>query len=329
MKKNIVNANENGLRVLSLFDGIGCGRQALKELGIKVDKYYASEIDKYAIDVATGNHPDIVELGDVTRWQEWQIDWRSIDLLIGGSPCQGFSFCGGRLNFDDERSKLIMYFFDILDLLKSVNPNVKFLLENVKMDRRCKDVIDSRMGVEGVHINSNLFSAQNRDRIYWTNLPIGTLPAGNDAVLRDIIEEDADSESSHYLTKKHHQGFLRSYNWKPNLLTEKSRPLLASYHKQPPHCPYIPVNRRVDEELYSGFRRLSPVECEKLQTLPVGYTEFGASGRRISNCQRYKMIGNGWTVAVIKHLFSSLRHENVNVSESRVRTYNSMRSFQY
>ena len=171
-------------------------------------------------------------------------------------------------------------------------------------------MIDSRMGVEGVHINSNLFSAQNRDRIYWTNLPIGTLPAGNDAVLRDIIEEDADSESSHYLT-------------------EKIRPLLSCYHKQPPHCPYIPVNRRVDEELYSGFRRLSPVECEKLQTLPVGYTEFGASGRRISNCQRYKMIGNGWTVAVIKHLFSSLRHENVNVSESRVRTYNSMRSFQY
>ena len=295
------------INVLSLFDGIGCGRQTLKELGIKVDKYYASEIDKYAIDVALQNHSDIIELGDVTAWKQWDIDWSSIDLLIGGSPCQGFSFAGKKLNFKDGRSKLIFCFFDILNHIKSVNPNVRFLLENVKMNKRCKEVIDSRLGIKGVHINSNLFSAQNRDRIYWTDLPIAELPSGNDAVLKDVIEEGADVEPKLYLTKRHLNGFLKSYNWKPNLLTEKSKPILASYHKQPPHCPYIPTNERLDNDEYSIYRRLSPTECERLQTLPIGYTEKGASGSTISDSQRYKMIGNGWTVGVIKHIFSALK----------------------
>ena len=296
----------SGITVLSLFDGISCGRQALKELDVKVDRYYASEIDTYAIDVALENHPDIIEIGDVEKWREWDIDWSSIDLLIGGSPCQGFSFSGKKLYFNDERSKLIFCFIDILNHIKSVNPNVKFLLENVKMNKKCKVVIDSHVGVEGVSINSNLFSAQNRDRIYWTNLPIAELPSRNEAVLQDVIEEDTDDKPKLYLTERHLNGFLKSYKWKPNLLTEKSKPILASYHKQPPHCPYIRRTRRLGIDKYSDYRRLSPTECERLQMLPIGYTEKGSSGSSISDSQRYKMLGNGWTVGAVKHIFSSL-----------------------
>lgn len=304
-----LTSKKDGLRVLSLFDGMGCGRQALSELGIKVDKYYASEIDKYAIDVALHNHSDIIELGDVTKWREWDIDWGCIDLLIGGSPCQGFSFAGKKLNFEDERSELLLDFIDILNHIKSLNPNVKFLLENVKMKSECEKFINETIGVEGVHINSNLFSAQNRDRIYWTNLQYGELPSGNDSLLQDIVDKDADEDSKLYLTKKYHQGFLRSYKWNPNLLSEKSKPILASYHKQPPHCPYIPIRHRIRRgSEYSAFRRLSPTECEKLQTLPIGYTAEGVNGKKISDSQRYKMIGNGWTVGTIKHLFAELKH---------------------
>ena len=304
-----LTAKGGGLCVLSLFDGMGCGRQALSELGIKVDKYYASEIDRYAIDVALHNHSDIIELGDVTKWREWDIEWESIDLLIGGSPCQGFSFAGKKLNFEDERSALLLDYIDILNHIKSLNPNVKYLLENVKMKTECEKFINELIGVEGVHINSNLFSAQNRDRIYWTNLQYGELPNGNASVLQDIVEKDADKNSKLYLTKKHHRGFLRSYKWNPNLLSEKSKPILASYHKQPPHCPYIPIRHRIRRgSEYSAFRMLSPIECEKLQTLPIGYTAEGASGKKISDSQRYKMIGNGWTVGTIKHLFSELKH---------------------
>lgn len=313
MGKNIIlTANENGLRILSLFDGMGCGRQALSELGINVDKYYASEIDKYAISVAKRNHPDIIELGDVTKWREWDIDWSSISHLIGGSPCQGFSFAGQKLNFDDPRSKLIFCYFDILNHIKSVNPDVKFLLENVRMKKDWKAVIDEKTGVEGVRINSNLFSAQNRDRIYWTNLQIGKLPTENELTLPDILEEGADENEKLYLSKKHLAGFHKSYTWRPSQRTGKSRPIMASYFRRPPISPYFPHNNSNVDDKYSEYRMLSPVECERLQTLPDLYTAIGADGKEISYTQRYKMIGNGWTVAVIKFLFSSITHNCIS-----------------
>lgn len=293
--------------VLSLFDGIACGFQALKELGIKVNKYYASEIDKYAIDVALANHPEIVELGDIKNWKNWDIDWGSIDLVIGGSPCQGFTFSGKRLNFRDERSGLIIYYFDILNKAKKDNPGVKFLLENVKMEKGCKDVIDQRLGVEGVHINSELFSAQRRDRIYWTNIPIGELPTAYDVNINDIVDLDADKDTSLYLTEKHLTAFYKNYNWSHCMRDRKSKPLLASYYKQPPHCPYIHHGQKdYDSMKYSMYRRFSPLECERLQCLPDNYTAFGASGNKISATQRYKMCGNGWTVTTIKHIFKGL-----------------------
>lgn len=304
--------NNNKITVLSLFDGMSCGYQALNEAGVSVGNYYASEIDKYAISVAKRNHPDIIELGDVTKWREWDIDWSRIDLLIGGSPCQGFSFAGQKLNFDDPRSKLIFCYFDILIHIKSVNPDVKFLLENVRMKEDWKALIDEKTGVEGVRINSNLFSAQNRDRIYWTNLKIDDLPESNELTLPDILEEGADENEKLYLTKKHLAGFHKSYTWRPSQRTGKSRPIMATYYKRPPICPYLPHNNENANDKYSEYRMLSPVECERLQTLPDLYTAIGADGKEISYTQRYKMLGNGWTVAVIKFLFQELAQEQTN-----------------
>jgi DNA-cytosine methyltransferase len=311
MNTELIEKDKKSINVLSLFDGISCGYQALKEAGVNVGNYYASEVDKYAMSVAKANHPDIIQLGDVTKWQEWDIDWKSIDLLIGGPCCQGFSFAGLKRNFEDPRSKLIYCYFDILNHIKSVNPNVKFLMENVRMRKDCKAVIDEKMGVKGVRINSNLFTAQNRDRIYWTNLQIGELPTASELTLPDIIEEGADENEKLYLTKKHLAGFYRSYTWRPSERTGKSRPIMATYFKRPPICPYIPHNNSNADEKYSEYRMLSPTECERLQTLPDGYTAKGADGKSISNTQRYKMIGNGWTVKVIKFLFAELMQQTV------------------
>ena len=133
------------MNVLSLFDGMSCGQIALERAGVNVRKYYASELDKYAIKVTQANYPDTIQLGDVTKWREWDIDWASIDLLIGGSPCQGFSFAGKQLAFDDPRSKLFFVYVDILNHIRSVNPDVKFLLENVKMKKECLDVITEKL----------------------------------------------------------------------------------------------------------------------------------------------------------------------------------------
>jgi DNA-cytosine methyltransferase len=168
--------------VLSLFDGISAGRVALERIGIKVDKYYASEIDKYAIQITMKNHPDTIQLGDITKWQEWDIE--QPDLIIGGSPCQGFSFAGKQLNFDDPRSAL---FFEFAKVVKHYKPKY-FLLENVKMKKEYQDVITEFMGVEPVLINSALVSAQNRQRLYWTNIPGLKQPEDKGILLKDIID---------------------------------------------------------------------------------------------------------------------------------------------
>lgn len=142
------------MNVLSLFDGMSCGQIALNRIGIKLTKYYASELDKYAIAVTQANCPDTVQLGDVTNWRDWDIEWASIDLLIGGSPCQGFSFAGKQLAFDDPRSKLFFVYVDILNHIKKHNPDVKFLLENVKMKKEYLAIISEQLGVQPVFINS-------------------------------------------------------------------------------------------------------------------------------------------------------------------------------
>lgn len=205
--------------VLSLFDGMSCGQIALKQLGIIPERYYASEIDKHAIKQTQLNFPDTVQLGDVTKWEEWLIDWKSIDLILAGSPCQGFSFAGKQLAFDDPRSKLFFVFIDILNHIRSLNPNVLFLLENVNMKKSHMRVISEYCGVFPVNINSNLVSAQNRDRWYWTNIrtkQIGLFgelhsdipqPEDKGILLRDILEEVADEK--YYIKSKTMLSFIQ------------------------------------------------------------------------------------------------------------------------
>lgn len=294
------------MNVLSLFDGISCGRIALERAGIEVTNYYASEIDKYATKVSEDNYPDIIRLGDITKWQEWDIDWSSIDLLIGGSPCQGFSFAGKQLAFDDPRSKLFFVYVDILNHIRSVNHDVKFMLENVKMKKEFLDIISEQLGVEPVFINSSLVSAQNRQRYYWANWEFGQ-PEDKGVVLADIIEDGrVDRDKAHCIDANYYKGGnLKSYFTKSRrqlVFTEKSLALLSTMYKENAKS-MIQRNKKgwlvLDEDLVT-YRKLTPTECERLQTVPCGFTAH------VSNTQRYKMLGNSWTVDVIVHLFKCM-----------------------
>lgn len=281
------------MNILSLFDGISAGRLALERAGVTVDKYYASEVDKYAMQVSNKNFPDIIQLGDITKWREWDIDWSSIDLVIGGSPCQGFSFAGKQLNFEDPRSKLFFEFVDICHRVTDENPKMKFFLENVRMKKEFQDVISGYMGIEPVMINSSLVSAQNRVRFYWTNIPNVTQPEDRGIVLSDIIEDIVDVK--YYLTSEaiDYMDRLRNgkqrWEYHKNPLDGKAACLTANMYKGVPYG--------VVKDL---IRKLTPIECERLQTFPDQWTEG------ISNSQRYKALGNSWTVDVIAHIFKGL-----------------------
>ena len=181
--------------VLSLFDGISCGRVALERAGIEYENYYASEIDKFPIKVAQDNFPDTIQLGDVKGWREW--DLAEIDLIIGGSPCQGFSFAGKQLNFDDPRSKL---FFDFVDILTHYQPKY-FILENVVMKKEFEAVITEYMGVEPILINSSLVSAQKRKRLYWTNIPNIAMPDDREITWGDVREHGVEWGNMYYSDK--------------------------------------------------------------------------------------------------------------------------------
>jgi len=303
------------LNVCSLFDGKSCGQIALERAGIPVNAYYASEVDKYAIEIAKKNYPDTIHIGDVRDVKG--DDLADIDLLIGGSPCQGFSFAGQQLNFDDPRSKL---FFEFVRIKNETQPKY-FLLENVKMRKESEQVITDILGVEPIEINSNLVSAQNRKRLYWTNIPFDTAITDKNIKLKDIIEHGiVDRDKSHCLDANY---------WKGGNLTsyfEKSRRQLVFSEDGLCHVGLADVNgydlmKRVyhiegksptlnactggnrEPKIAVGetlWRKLTPLECERLQTVPEGYTEG------VSNTQRYKMLGNGWTVDVVAHIFKGL-----------------------
>jgi DNA-cytosine methyltransferase len=437
--------------VLSLFDGMGCCRLALDRLGVSVAKYYASEIDKHAIKVVQHNFPDTIQLGDITKWREWDIDWGSIDLVAGGSPCQGFSFAGRQLAFDDPRSKLFFVFVELLRHVQKHNPRVYYLLENVKMKKEFELIISKYMGVAPIEINGARVSAQNRVRLYWTNIanePVGLFgdvqcmipqPKDRGVLLRDILESDVPDK--YYLSDKmlayfgnraanFNQGRVnvREPEGKSSCLTSsmascdisdnfiavdcngkehsgKSGAVLSRYHKGPtrfgsdtfikvdtnlkapanqdkancftaggnsgglhsdmtlivasrgrnPENPksresgveteqhleprfdgktncltsvqkdnlvceimnekantltpdaYLATGERKRDENGKAvltsmcdrrIRRLTPTECERLQTVPDGYTGC------VSDTQRYKMLGNGWTIDVIAYILS-------------------------
>lgn len=364
------------MKILSLFDGMACWYEALLRAWIPIDTYYASEIDKYAIQIATKNHPDIIEIWDVceVKWEDYQ----DIDLLIWGSPCQWFSVAGKMLNFNDPRSKL---FFEYVRLLRQIQPKY-FLLENVKMKKEWQDIISRELWVEPIEINSSLVSAQNRRRLYRTNIPSVSQPTDKWILLKDILEEKVDEK--YYYTKERWERLL---NWKYdivkrledaekkcNTLTtvwwgnhekkilvshcpatkefewqwfreDKAPTILARDYKDPKVAVdlfefvnwelrvkqatkqwYIVANEgdgislaypnsttrrgRVirgkantlttqwDGCVYDKvIRKLTPIEYERLQTLPDNYTEW------VSDTQRYKMLGNWWTVDVIAHIF--------------------------
>ena len=203
------------MRVLSLFDGISCGRVALDRAGIKVDQYYASEIDKYAIQVSKANWPDVIQLGDVTRIQGNALP--KIDLLAGGSPCQSVSTSGKQEGFAG-KSGLFFEYVPIFKELKAVNPDLLFLLENVKMKKEWQEVITNELGVEPIFLNSSLLSAQNRQRLYWTNIPNVTIPADKGILLKEILESGfVDRDKSYCIDANYFKGgnlnqyFQKSY----------------------------------------------------------------------------------------------------------------------
>jgi site-specific DNA-cytosine methylase len=261
------------MNVLSLFDGISCGQIALEKAGLKVDKYFASELDKYAIAVTQNNYPNTIQLGDVCKIKVE--DLPSIDLLIGGSPCQGFSFAGKQLNFNDPRSVL---FFEYARILKEAKPKY-FLLENVKMKKEFQDIISKELGVEPIEINSKLVSGQLRSRLYWTNIPNITQPEDKNIQFQDILEKDEARIPKAYT--------LTASYFKKGAEATRQR----GFNKSQRPIAWINDNET---------RWLTPLECERLQTIPENYTN------NVSNSQRYKMLGNGWTVDIIVHIFKNL-----------------------
>jgi DNA-cytosine methyltransferase len=411
---------------------MSCGQIALERAGIEFDTYYASEIDKYAIKVTQHNYPNTIQLGDITKWKEW--DLPNIDLLIGGSPCQGFSFAGKQLNFEDARSKL---FFEFVDILKHYKPKY-FLLENVRMKQEHQDVISQYLGVKPIIINSALVSAQNRIRLYWSNIPNVGQPEDKGILLKDILQSNpseeamlsegrkarlsspsgqksidkgftsVDKEKAQCLTARgeaswncnyiseatakkyapeHLEGnYVDPYN-KKEIEGEKSTTLRTNYSngnmwirmKQVPHganlggvterlkspsitmaswennnfveasnsimpivqsntlwingivitnfqgnatlsievpkfrtllaqaggvTKDIGIHKKATVGNESSWRKLTPIECERLQTVPDNYTSC------VSNSQRYKMLGNGWTVDVVAHIFKNIGQVN-------------------
>ena len=374
------------MNVLSLFDGMSCGQIALNKAGVKYDTYFASEIDKYAIKVAQKNYPNTEQLGDVREIQGTYFTHlllsKPIDLLMGGSPCQGFSFAGKQLNFNDPRSKL---FFEFIRIRDEVKPKY-VLLENVRMSKSSQDIISAWLGFQPQAINSSTVSAQNRHRLYWFGKRVLREPKpsgdtyGYDAipippmedkgiVLQDILENGIANDvmtnkegKSHCITARYNGAvWWNSIQRKQRTMVQVGEadnikgfdsikriyspsgksPTLTTMqggHREPKVAIGRIVNRRLDEhgirkdnqlelpftkqlEVSDGnksnclttftkdnvlvdgmqWRKLTPIECERLQTVPDNYTNH------VSNSQRYKMLGNGWTVDVITHIMKGIK----------------------
>jgi DNA (cytosine-5)-methyltransferase 3A len=381
------------MNVLSLFDGMSCGQQALDRAGIKVNNYFASEIDKYAIQVTMANYPETIQLGSVVNVDGYKLP--KIDLLIGGSPCQSFSFAGKRKGMSTKCETEILtlehylelkaegyefegqsyLFWEFMRLLDEVKPKY-FLLENVEMGEKWERVLSKAIGVNGIHINSALVSAQNRKRIYWTN--IGMQPSGlfgdmvsiiqqpkdKGILLKDVLESEVDEK--YFISEKMIDRIKRSNNGEKCFAdNQKSMCLAAGYFKQGRDNQLVTVHNtmprssttgkggtgplsRTDGKTYcldtgntnaveikavmlgrseawgmlvkndgksytlfkeqphgikqnSRIRRLTPTECERLQTVKDNYTNY------VSDSQRYKMLGNGWTIDVIAYIFNYIK----------------------
>lgn len=294
--------------VLSLFDGMSCCQIALKSLGIKIDKYYASEIENGAIKVARHNFPNMVHLGDVREINAK--DLPKIWLLAAGSPCTDLSIAGGRKgllgitsleeylklkkrkhNFGKSQSYL---FYEFLRILKEVKPKY-FLLENVVLKGKMKKyekIISEALGVEPMRINSALVSAQNRDRLYWTNIPGITIPKDKGILCTDVIP-DGYGAGRRGVTRKNRKPGQSKYDIRTTIRTDFKFNCLVTR----------PGNTNLVYHTDGTLRPLTVAEAEVIQTVPKGYTNVPT----VSNTDRYKMIGNGWTIDVIKHILKPLK----------------------
>lgn len=327
------------MNVLSLFDGMSCGQIALTGLGCFPDKYYASEVDKFAIQQTTHVFPDTIQLGDVTKVDVSKLD--KIDLLIGGSPCQSFSFAGKKvgmvttdkvditdlqtyldlkeMGFEFEgQSYLFWEYMRILTDIRKYNPSVKFLLENVNMSKKWEAVLTKAIGVQPVMINSNLVSAQNRKRLYWTNIAEIPQPKDESILIRDILEDEVDEK--YYVSDRALEGMANharvnaekgngfgarivSPEGKANTLLQRcykdgSDNLIVDSRGGPNRLTTVQRNNLL--QFRGMLRRLTPTECARLQTVPEWYEWV------VSDTQIFRMCGNGWTVKVIEHILSHL-----------------------
>jgi len=391
------------MNVLSLFDGISCGQVALQRAGIQYSKYYASEIDKYAIQVTQKNHPNTIQMGDINNWREWDIDWSEIGILLAGFPCQAWSLAGKQRGDNDPRGELVHVLIDLFKHIKQINPNLIFLFENVKMKREFLDYIDRLFGCKHIMIDSALVSAQNRKRVYWTNIKGIELPQDKGILLKHIIHENTNQDMAP-LSEKEIQYMKRgNEKWQQagkcrldrylQYKENKSFTVTANIYKGVPYncffqdlaeyiVPFDKTLKILDKEVQEGkvgyfrkdsqanrvyyihnkavtlcgdsgggaakmgqylfgcitpdrvdkrqnwprfnhgtkfytltaqdkhgiliegyIRKLTPIECERLQTLPDDYT------KGISKTQRYKCLGNGWTVDVISHILNCINNK--------------------
>lgn len=294
------------MKILSLFDGISCARVALERAGIPVEIYYASEIEQKPIEISLKNYPDIIQLGDVTKITKDMVG--VIDLICGGSPCQSFSNAGNRAGFDGKSG----LFWEFARLVKEIQPKY-FLLENVKMKQEWQDIISDELGVQPIEINSNLVSGQNRKRLFWTNIPNIAQPKDRGIFLTDVLQEEVDEK--YYLTESNIKTINRNFgskgktlNLDDNTLIEKITYPSRINQKYPPiKCPTLVAamgmgGGNVPVIIKGGrIRKLTELECERLQTLPDNYTQG------VSSTARYKAIGNGWTVDVVAHILSFIK----------------------
>ena len=333
------------MNVLSLFDGKSSGYTALELAGKKITNYYSSEIDKHAIKVSDAIHPNQIRLGDITRWRYWNIDWDSIDLIIGGSPCQGLSIAGKQLALDDPRSKLFHEFKDILNFVKSLNSNVIFMLENVELKGKAREseaIISDHVEAKPILINSSLVSAQNRVRNYWTNIKGVSQPTDKGVLLGSILESHLPScgIGARIVGRKLNElGKREDYNKSipisqyMELRVDNKANCMTTVYKDSV-VPYFKTDRRLMIKFNQGksscltgggnsggnhsdmdilvivpdvVRRYSTRECFRLQTVPE-YLIDKILACGVSNSQLYKIAGNGWTDEVIAHIFKGLTH---------------------
>ena len=290
------------MNVLSLFDGISGAMLSLKLAGIKVNRYFASEIDKHCLKVSQYNFPNIIQLGDVKEIRKSKLP--KIDLLIGGSPCQDLSNAFKGKGLLGDRSSL---FFEFMRLKQELKPKY-FLLENVK--NKWKKEIDNHIGEEGIIINSEFFTAQSRPRCYWSNIPIEIPDKISDVNIRDIMQETEVDQKYYFKDKlisgtKHinlsnsKSGIIKVFDISRDFLkdNERQRRVYSPNGKSPT----LLARSDTTKIFYKNkLRKLTPLECERLQGIPDNYTSI------ISDTQRYKSIGNSFTVPVISNILRGI-----------------------